>query len=240
MHHNSLTKKKGLLTFKIFIICTLFWSCSNKDDIEYQPVSKALTNRQLGQNIKLAILDFPDKRFRLKRYAFIRETIDLVGVFIGGFRIPIRRLYSDQAITADVIDALGVLFEANGFSVKKYYGISNVSALTDERLAVTGRINEFSVIGYPGGRYSSPSIEAIIDIDVMIQDRRYQRTIWTGKVQDCRKMDSHGIFTDPSEAFLFFNQVFSRAIEKAWIDDGMFKALGSLDKKPLVTYPVPR
>jgi len=227
-----LIKKKGLLTFEIFIICTLFWSCSNKGDIEYQPVSKALTNRQLGENIKLAILDFPDKRFRLKRYAFIRETRDLVGAFIGGYRMPIRRLYSDQAITADVIDALGFLFEANGFSVRKYYGISNLSALTDERLAVRGRINEFSIIGYPGGRYSSPSIEAIIDIDVMILDRRYQRTIWTGKVQACRKMDSHGIFTDASKAFLFFNLVFSRTIEKAWIDDGMFKALESFDKKP--------
>jgi hypothetical protein len=115
-----------------------------------------------------------------------------------------------------------------------------VSALTDERLAVTGTINEFSVIGYPGGRYSSPSLEAIIDVDVMIQDRRYQRTIWTGKVQDYRKMDSHGIFTDASEAFLLFNLVFSRAIEKAWIDDGMSKVLGSLDKKPLGAHPVPR
>ena len=237
---SPVTKKKGILTFIISFVFVLLSCCSNTDDIEYRPISEASTNRQLGQNIKLAILHFPDKRFRLKRYAFIRETIDLVGVFIGGYRFPIRRLYSDQAITADVIDALGVLFEANGFSVKKYYGISDLSALTDERLAVTGTINEFSVIGYPGGRYSSPSLEAIIDIDVMIQDRRCQRTIWTGKVQDFRKMDSHGIFTDASEAFLLFNLVFSRAIEKAWIDDSMSKALGSFDKKPLVTHPVSR
>ena len=42
------------------------------------------------------------------------------------------------------------------------------------------------------------------------------------------------IFTSTKKIFLFFNIVFSDAIEKAWIDDGMLNALRSLEDKPFV------
>jgi hypothetical protein len=66
----------------------------------------------------------------------------------------------------------------------------------------------------------------------MIVDTKYQRTIWAGKIEAYRKMGKNkGVFTGARKIFSFFNLVFSRAIEKAWIDDGMLKALGSLNEK---------
>lgn len=156
---------------------------------------------------------------------------DLVGIFWGSYKIRLRKLYSEQAITLDVIDALADLFEANGFRAKKYDG-SRVSVLSDERVSVKGQINKFFINGYPAWRGIAPNIEAEIDIDIMIIDRKYQKTVWTGKLEGYRKMSkSKGVFTGASKIFLFFNHVFSSTIEKAWIDDGILKALESLDKK---------
>ena len=156
---------------------------------------------------------------------------DEVGAFWGEYNVPLRKLYSNQAITLDVIDALADFFEANGFKTKKYNG-SGVSALSDERLAVKGQINDFFIKGGPAWRGIAPGLVVIIDIDLMIVDTKYQRTIWTGKIETSRRMgENQGIFTFTSKIFSSLNTAFSRAIEKAWIDGGMLKALGSLNEK---------
>jgi hypothetical protein len=236
MRHNSLIKNKALLICKVFVIATLLSSCSNKGDMEYQPVGETLTNKQLGQNVTLAILGFPDKRPPVKGIAYSKKRSfkpkkNLVGILFGGFKIRLRKLYSSQAISLYVIEALRSLFKANGFNVIRYYGNSDVSSLSDERLAVKGRINEFWINGYPGGPGTSPSIKATIDIDLTIIDTKSQKTIWTGKIESNRKIGPNkGIFTGKKKIFLFLNTVFSDAIEKAWNDYGMLNALSGLEK----------
>ncbi len=238
MRPNSFIKKKGLLTFKVLVLSTLLFSCSNTGNIEYQPVSESVKNKQLGKNITLVILDFPDKRPPIKGIAYSSKVTfqpkhNLVGILFGSYNIRIRKLYSNQAIRLDVSEALNNLFKANGFNVKRYFGSSDISSLSDERLAVKGQINEFWMHGYPAWTGTPPSIDALIDIDLTIIDTKYQRTIWTGKIENYRKIGpNRGIFTGTNKIFLFLNTVFSNAIEKAWIDYGMLNALRSLDKKP--------
>jgi hypothetical protein len=184
-------------------------------------VSEALINEQLGRNIKLAILDFPDKRPSLKGFFYSKRLgakpkHDQLGTFRGGYKTTLRKLYSDQPITFDIVDALEDLFEANGFRARKYHGFTDSSFLSDERLVVKGQINEFFINGYPAWRGITPGIEAVIDIDLMIMDAKYQRTIWTGKIQNRRKLrPNRGVFTGAKRVFLFFSLVFSSAIEKA-------------------------
>ena len=237
MQHNSLIKKKDIVTFIIcIIVSTPFICCSNRGDIDYGPVREDSRNEQRGQNVKLAILVFPDKRPKLKGIGYSKKLAskpkhDQLGAFWGAYKLTLRKLYSKQTITLDVIDALADLFEANGFRARKHFG-PGVSVLPDERLCVKGQINEFFINGYPAWRGIAPSIEAVIDIDLMIVDTKYQRTIWTGKIEGYRKMGkSQGVFTSARKIFSFFNLVFSQALEKAWFDDGMLKALGSLNEK---------
>jgi len=125
-----------------------------------------------------------------------------------------------------VAEALGNLFKANGFNVISHYGNSDVSSLSDKRLVIKGRINEFFVHGLPG------SIWVMIDIDLTLIDTKYQRTIWTGKIENYQKIrPNRGIFTSTSKITLSFNTFFSDAIKQAWIDYGMLNALKALDKK---------
>ena len=236
MRPNSFIKKKGLLAFKVLVLSALLSSCSNTGDMEYQPVGEMLTNKQLGQNVPLVILDFPDNRPPVKGFAWSKKLAakpkkNFVGILFGAYNIQIRKLHSNQAISLDVTEAIRKLFKANGFNVIRYYGSSDVSSLSDERLAVKGQINEFWMNGYPGARGTSPSIIATIDIDLTIIDTKYQRTIWTGKIENYQEIGPNkGIFTSKNKIFLFLNTVFSNAIEKAWIDYGMLNALRSLDK----------
>ena len=231
--------KSFQLIFSVFVIFALLSSCSNTGDMEYQPVGETLTNKQLGQNVTLVILDFPDKRPPVKGFAYstkrsFKPKKNLVGIFFGGYKIRIRKLYSNQTLSLDVIDAIENLFKANGFNVIRYNENSDVSSLSDERLEAKGQINKFWINGYPGGPGVSPSIEATIDIDFRINDTKYQRTIWTGKIENYQKIGPNkGIFTGTNKIFLFLNTVFSDAIEKAWIDYGMLNALRSLDNKPV-------
>ena len=67
---NSFIKKKGLFAFKVLVLSTLLSSCSNTGEMEYQPVGESLTDKQLGQNITLSILEFPDKRPPIKGIAY--------------------------------------------------------------------------------------------------------------------------------------------------------------------------
>lgn len=230
-------RKNWLLIFNVFIISTLLSSCSNTGDMEFQPVGETLINKQLGQNITLAVIDFPDKRSSVKGFAYSRKRSfkpgkKLICIFFGAYNIRIRKLYSNQTISLDVIDAIENLFKANGFNIITYNEKSAISDLPDERLVVKGQINEFLAKGYPGGRGASPSIEATIDIDLTIVDTKFQKTIWTGKIENYRKIGPNkGIFTGTDKIFLFLNAVFSNAIKKAWIDHGMRNGFRSLDNK---------
>jgi len=217
------------------IVSTLYIICSSEGNINYRPVREDLIDDQFGRSVKLAILDFSDKRPLIKGFFYSKRLSskpmpDQVGAFWGDYKTTLRKLYSNQSITLDVMDALADLFEANGFRARKYFGL-DVPVLSDERLSIKGRINEFFITGSSAWRGVSPRILAIIDIDVMIIDTKYQRTIWTGKIEAYRTMSkSRGVFTGTSKIFSFFNLIFSSAIEKAWIDDGMLKALGSLNE----------
>jgi hypothetical protein len=237
MRHNFLIFMRVPLYFAIIVIWSQLYGCwSNTGKIEYMSVNGAAIKEPLESNAAIAILDFHDKRPILRGIGYSKKLgfkpkPDLVGIFWGAYKISLRKLYSHQAIILEVIDALADLFEANGFRARKYDG-SRVSVLSDERLSVKGQINKFFIDGYPAWRGTSPSIAAEIDIDVMIIDRKYQKTIWTGKLEGYQKMSkSQGVFTGARKIFSFFNLLFSSAIEKAWIDDGMLEALESLDKK---------
>ena len=200
------------MTFKVLVLSTLLSSCSNTGEIEYQPVSEILTNKQLGQNVTLVILDFPDQRPPVKGLLYstkrsFKPKKKLVGILFGAYNIRIRNLNSSQTISLDVIDAIENLFKANGFNVIRYYGNSDVSSLSNERLEVRGQINEFWINGYPGGHRTSPSIEATIDINLRIIDTKYQRTIWTGKIENYQKIGpNRGIFTSTNKIFSFFTE----------------------------------
>jgi hypothetical protein len=236
MPHQALKKNKGLLILKVFVISVLLVGCSNTGDMEYQPVGETLANKQLGQNVTLAILSFPDQRPPVKGFVYSTKLAtkpknNLVGILFGAYNIRIRKLNCDQAISLNVVDALENLFKANGFKVKRYLGKSDVSSLSSERLAVQGQINEFWMNGYPGGRGASPRIVATIDIDLTIIDTKYRQTIWTGKIENDREIGPNkGIFTGTDKIFLFLNTAFSDAIEKACIDNGLLNALSDVDK----------
>ncbi|UCE56810.1 MAG: hypothetical protein JSV31_15620 [Desulfobacterales bacterium] len=58
------------MAFKVLVFSALLSSCSNTGDMEYQPVGETLTNKQLGQNVTLVILDFPDNRPPVKGFAY--------------------------------------------------------------------------------------------------------------------------------------------------------------------------
>lgn len=56
MPYTSPNQDKDLGLLKAFVFSALLAGCSNTGDMEFQPVDKALTNKQLGQNVTLAIL----------------------------------------------------------------------------------------------------------------------------------------------------------------------------------------
>jgi len=95
MQYISQTIKKGLLTFIVFVILTLLSSCSNTGDMEYHPVGETLINKPLGQNITVAILDFPDNRPSVKGFVYSNKITtkpkkNLVGILFGAYNIRIR------------------------------------------------------------------------------------------------------------------------------------------------------
>jgi hypothetical protein len=237
MYPISWIVKKVLLASQIIFISMFLYACSNNGDVDYQPTNEISKNGGLGQNVTIAILDFPDKRPPFTRSIFKRKK-NLVGIHFGyyiGLRIPMRKFYSNQTTTLDVIDAIDNSFREMGFSVIRYNELSNSSLLSNERLAIKGRINEFLIEGVPAWGGIPPSMIATIDIDIMIIDTKYQKTIWTGKIENYRRMGGNrGIFTATNKIFSFLNRVFSDAIEKAWIDFGLLDTLKGLDKEPLV------
>jgi hypothetical protein len=222
-------KQRALLNFIVLAIFLLIIGCSNTGDLSYQYESETPINKKFGQNITIAILDFPDERPPIKGFLYskglqTKPEKNLVGMFFGGFKIRLRRLYSKKAINLCVVEALGNLFKASGFNVIQYNDASDSSSIMHERLVVKGKIKDFFVHGYPG-----TSIVAQIEIDVTIVDNKYQKTIWNDNILAYRRMGRNtGVFTGTEKTFSFLNRVFSDAIEYAWFKDGMRSALKGL------------
>jgi hypothetical protein len=209
-------KGKSIVLFIGFIIAVVLPGCGPKTaPIKYDPVNAEMIHKELGQNVTVAILDFPDER----KDSEGKET--MVGTVYGGFKNPVKRIYSEQPINLDVIDALGNLFSANGFDVKKYPGVMNHTELTDERLVVQGQINKFWSEVYQ-------RMGAIVDIDISIYDRKHDKFVWSGKIEDFQKK---GASLDTTKMFSLLTEVLANAIRKAWTEQGMQQALKSWSKE---------
>jgi hypothetical protein len=149
----------------------------------------------------------------------------MIGTIYGSLKNPLKRIYSHQTINLDVMDALENLFTANGFVVKTYPGALDYSNLSDEKLAAKGHINQFWTESYF-------TEGAVVDIYVEIFERKRERFIWRGKINGFEKRPGGGgVLTSPNDMVLFLNEVFSDAIEKTWTEEGMRKALTSLEKE---------
>ena len=209
-------KAKSIVIFVGFIIAVVLSGCGPKTaPIKYDPFAAGMISEGLGQNVTVAILDFPDKR----RDSEGKEK--MVGTVYGGFKNAVKRIYSEQPINLDVIDALGNLFSANGFHVKKYPGVINQTELTDERLVVQGQINKFWAEVYQ-------RMGAVVDIDISIYDRKHDKFVWSGKIEDFQKK---GASLDTSKMFSLLTEVLENAIRKAWAEQGMLAALYSWSKE---------
>ena len=209
-------KAKSIVIFVGFIIAVVLSGCGPKTaPIKYDPFAAGMISEGLGQNVTVAILDFPDKR----RDSEGKEK--MVGTVYGGFKNAVKRIYSEQPINLDVIDALGNLFSANGFHVKKYPGVTKRAELTDERLVVQGQINKFWAEVYQ-------RMGAVVDIDISIYDRKHDKFVWSGKIEDFQKK---GASLDTSKMFSLLTEVLENAIRKAWAEQGMLAALYSWSKE---------
>ena len=209
-------KAKSIMIFVGFIIAVVLPGCGPKTaPIKYDPFAAGMISEGLGQNVTVAILDFPDKR----RDSEGKEK--MVGTVYGGFKNAVKRIYSEQPINLDVIDALGNLFSANGFHVKKYPEVINQTELTDERLVVQGQINKFWTEVYQ-------RMGAEVDIDISIYDRKHDKLVWSGKIEDFQRK---GASLNTSNMFSLLTEVLENAIRKAWTEQGMLAALYSWSKE---------
>ena len=174
-----------------------------------------MNNDSLGHNLTIAILNFPDVRQDFK------ENDTLIGTLYGAvYHNPLQRVHSEQPINLDIMNVMETLFFANGFQVKKYPNISNPSQLSDERLVIKGKVNKLWVKIFH-------SIEADVDIDVEIFDKKLKKNVWIGKIQ-------HSQEENPSKTVgmvPFLNEVLQKAVYKAWIEQGMKKALATFGKQ---------
>jgi len=209
-------KAKSIMILVGFIIAVVLPGCGPKTaPIKYDPFAAGMISEGLGQNVTVAILDFPDKR----RDSAGKEK--MVGTVYGGFKNAVKRIYSEQPINLDVIDALGNLFSANGFHVKKYPEVINQTELTDERLVVQGQINKFWTEVYQ-------RMGAEVDIDISIYDRKHDKLVWSGKIEDFQRK---GASLNTSNMFSLLTEVLENAIRKAWTEQGMLAALYSWSKE---------
>ena len=174
-----------------------------------------MNNDSLGHNLTIAILNFPDVRKDFK------ENDTLIGTLYGAvYHNPLQRVHSKQPINLDIMNVMETLFFANGFQVKRYPNISNPSQLPDERLVIKGKVNKLWVKIFH-------SIEADVDIDVEIFDKKLKKNVWIGKIQ-------HSQEEDPSKTVgmvPFLNEVLQKAVYNAWIEQGMKKALVTFGKQ---------
>lgn len=175
------------------------------------------TNKKLGKGVSIAILAFPDKRYNSNG----RNT--LIGTVYGGYKNPLKRIYSEKTINQDVMDALESLFTANGYRVTKYPRTTNIFGISNERLAVKGQINKFWT-------ESMTRKGAVVDIYAEIYDTMNKKMVWSGKIENCKKRGiGGGIFQDTNEMVSLLNEVLSNAISEAWNQKGLYKALQDLN-----------
>jgi len=189
---------------------------------------KMLVNKEMGHNQTISILNFTDKREGRKGMA-IGAQYDMV------YHTPQVHLHSEQPVNLAIMDVMGTLFKANGFQVKTLPGVSEPSEIHDGTFVVTGQINKFWVKIFH-------SMEAWVDIDVRIIDRKLGKTIWIGKIQSSQKKAPNvnasaifwGKFGDVDELPPFLDETLENAISKAWAEQGMRNALADNMEKPAV------
>ena len=214
----------------ICIIALTVLSCwSSTGDIEYKPDVKSPGEKRINLTHTIAVLDFPDQRFSIKKFRSKKKG-SLIGVFYGGYKNPFRKIYNSQSVTDEVTDTLVTLFTASGFRVRKYKELSDMTEPLNERVVVKGQVREFFLHSYPGLRSTGVRLEARIDIDLVIFDIKEKRNIWAGKIINVQEMPKHkGTFTRTRQIFSFMNMVLSKGISDAWTNQGMSKALTSLE-----------
>lgn len=209
-------QSKSLITFITFSLVVNILSCSLKDKvafIKYDIADSEMTNKNLGQNIRVAIIKISDRRDPYE------GGMKMIGTVYDGYKNVVRRIYSEQTVKLDVIDAFGNLFSANGFQVMKYPDVKDCNELTDERLCVKGIINKFWTESFY-------RLGAVVDIDAEIYDRKLYEVIWSGKIEGFQKKGIGGAyFTNTDEMVSLLNGVFSEAMNNAWTKQGVREAL---------------
>jgi len=181
--------------------------------VKFDVADSEMTNKSLGQNIRVAIIKIPDRRDPSE------GGMKMIGTVYGGFKNVLRRIYSEQTVNLDVIDAFGNLFSANGFQVMKYPRVRDCNELSDERLCVKAIINRFWTESFS-------RVGAAVDIDAEIYDRKLYGVIWSGKIEGFQKKGmGGGVLTNTDKMVLLLNEVFADAMNNAWTTQGMREAL---------------
>jgi hypothetical protein len=189
--------------------------------VQYNPLlDEGFRNVIQEKHISVAILNIPDRRPDSK------GKENMIGTIYGGYKNPIKRIYSNQTINLDVMDALESLLNANGCTVHKYPELSDCLAVSEERFAIKGKINKFWTEAY--------NLKgAVVDIDLQIFDVQNKKFIWSGKIEKFQKRGvSGGILTDPKGMVAFLNETFKDAIDETWYEGGMKFALLQEEKMP--------
>ena len=203
--------------FVVIVFAFIFAGCGSRVGVvKYNADTLIGTNKELGKDVSIAILAFPDKRYDSNG----RNT--LIGTVYGGYKNPLIRIYSEKTINQDVMNALENLFKANGCCVKKYPNTTDLFAVSDERLVVRGQINKF---------WTECMVRqgAVVDIDLEIYDMTNKKKLWSGKIEGFEKRGmGGGIFQDTDVLVLLLNVVLANAIEEAWNNNGMSASLKNL------------
>jgi hypothetical protein len=199
---------------------------TGKVSVKYDPATIMMIDKSLGQNITVGILDIPDRRHDAAGKEYMIGTVysslrPATGPLTIPFKKIYKRIYSEQTINLHVMDALTTLFSANGFEVKKYPEGTACDDLSDERLCVKGQINQLWTERFY-------HVGAVVEIDIEVWDRKYDKAIWSGKIADFQKKHKAyfpASLDETDRMVLFLNSVFSEAINTAWTLQGLRKAL---------------
>jgi len=202
-----------LILIVLFIGLTNLYGCATSGVVKYDPNSNIGMNKELGKGVTVAILRFLDKR------GMSFDQKKMIGTIYGGFKNPLKRIYSDKEVNLEVMDIMESLFSSNGYIVVKYPNIVDSTEINKEDLAVSGRINKFWSEGFA-------QIGAVVDINVQIFDTKKKEYIWNGNfIKFQEKGLSAGVFTSPDSLVSLLNDTLSDAIEHAWLSQGMLKTL---------------
>jgi len=197
-----------------------------KHHIVFDPLKyKMLVNKEMGHNQTISILNFTDKREG-------RKGMTIGGLYDMVYHTPRVNLYSEQPVPLAIMGVMETLFKANGFQVKKFPGVSEPSEIDDGRFVVTGQINKFWVKIFH-------SMQAWVDIDIKIIDRKLGKTIWTGQIESTQEQAPKpnagailsGILGDEKDMPPFLDETLGNAINKTWTEQGMRNALAGNMKK---------